>query len=100
MKRYQKDRRAWLNSVSDADTGAVQSSVEYEDWGHGSNNWYIAADMSIWDCSKKITLSFGFGNERDLKKRIKKIRTLTRFLEQLETDMLNAKEIADENIES
>ena len=68
------NKREWLNPIGHEDTGAVSSRVEFHRNG-------IAADVSIWDCSKKISLSFCFFGERQAKQRLKKIDTLIKHLQ-------------------
>ena len=68
------NKREWLNPIGHNDSGAVASKVDFHENG-------ISADVSIWDCSKKIVLSFCFYGERQAKQRIKKLDTLIKHLQ-------------------
>ena len=49
--------RKWLNPEHSDDTGMIQWEVEADDWS-------IHANFDIWDCSRKISLSFDTYAER------------------------------------
>ena len=73
-------KRGWLNPKSLCDSGAIQYSVS-SDYG------YVEANIDIWDCSKKIQLTFGFEDERSAKIRAVKIDKLISSLEDMKEAM-------------
>lgn len=85
-------KRKWLNPKSKCDSGAIQYSV------HSEYN-YIEANMDIWDCSKKIGLTFSFGDKKNAKIRLVKINILIDSLIEMKKamgkaypDVLNSEE--------
>lgn len=53
-KRKTISRRDWLNPVGSSDTGSVEWYVDY------SIARFVAADLTIRDCSRSVILSFGW----------------------------------------
>lgn len=45
-------------------------------WDVSFEYQYLDMDMSIWDCSRKIVLDFGFGTEQGRKVVLKKLDIL------------------------
>lgn len=79
-KKIYLSSRKWLNPIGGCDSGAIQYSV--------SSEWqYVDADMDIWDCSRKIGLTFSFGNEKDAKIRLNKINNIISALEDMKEAM-------------
>jgi len=78
-KIYLSDRK-WLNPKNSYDSGAIQYSVS-SDFG------YVEATLDIWDCSKKIGLTFSFENEDSAKLRLEKINILLSSLEDMKKAM-------------
>lgn len=72
------NKREWLNSKTDCDTGAVHTTVSADEYS-------LNADMTLWDCSKKITLNFSIWDKSGIKQRKAKIAKLINHLKQLET---------------
>jgi len=68
------NKRQWLNPVGHNDSGAISSKVEFHQNG-------VSADVSIWDCSRKITLSFCYYGEVQARQRVKKIDALIQHLQ-------------------
>ena len=72
--------RKWLNPTGGCDSGAIQYSVHSE---YG----YVEANMDIWDCSKKIGLTFSFSTKKDAKIRLNKINKFIDALEDMKRAM-------------
>jgi hypothetical protein len=87
--------RKWLNPIGGCDSGAIQYSVH-------SSYGYVESNMDIWDCSKKVGLTFSFEDERGAKVRLNKINGIINALEEMKSAMGKAypdifdKEIDDE----
>lgn len=73
-------KRKWLNSLNSPDTGAVQYHGYYDQYS-------MNIDMTIWDCSRKISLDFSLYEDGDYKERLKKIRILKESLQEIEDYM-------------
>ena len=73
-KNVKRHSRKFLNPASHWDTGILEWHVEQQDTS-------IDAYFSVWDCSKKITLSFDFYDEEGANNRAKKVNTLIQELE-------------------
>ena len=99
-KVYKKGR-AWLNHVDSYNSGAIQYKVSADrPWKEGYID--ICAELSIWDCSRKITLDFNASDEKEAKKVADKIQILQNALQDIKEglseayiDSMNA-EIEDE----
>lgn len=89
-------KRQWLNPIDSCNSGAIQYKVtsytpcEKEDF-------VICATLSIWDCSKKITLDFGIWEEKDAKKVAKKIEMLQDALQDMRESIGKAYQDSVEN---
>lgn len=81
-KRYYATRQ-WLNPVGHHDSGAIEAKVE-EDYGSR-----VAAELSIWDCGRKITLAFDFDakNKESAAQRADKIALLIKVLTEMQEAM-------------
>lgn len=83
----QKGNRVWLNPLSSDDDGAMQWKVS----GHGDR--WISAEISIWDCGRKISLDFDFSTnpnpsyEASAEQRAKKIDLLISELQKFRTEL-------------
>ena len=64
-----QNRRDWLNPKGNWDTGAISSKVSADLDG-------VEGDVSLWDCGKKISLSFSIYSEKSAKERKKKIELM------------------------
>jgi hypothetical protein len=64
-------RRAWLNPLKSRDSGAIAYS-------YGPSYEYFESEFTMWDCSRKITLDFGFtlGKRKPQQERIKKLNII------------------------
>ena len=86
-KDIKRAARRFLNPKHHWDTGILEWNVE-------QTNGYTDARFDIWDCSKKISLSFNIVNEIDAKNRAKKleilITELTNFREALADALANS----------
>jgi len=60
--------RHWLNPNDVADSGAISIFVDSD-----SFQSYVNADISIWDCSRKIVLDLSFSSEHEAKARATKL---------------------------
>ena len=80
-KAHKHYSRQWLNPKDSNDSGMVQCRV-YGDLGIDP---YIEASLSIWDCSRKISLHFDFSTTQEATQRAKKIDILVK-------ELLNLKE--------
>lgn len=69
-------KRSWLNPNGHDDTGMYSISVSGHVWG-------LDASFDIWDCSRKISLSFYCTNEKDFKQRAQKIDNLIAGLQEM-----------------
>jgi len=75
------NKRYWLNPKSVYNSGAISYSVksypedEYDD--------SVESELSIWDCSRKITLDFSFYTLEGSKVVSKKIERLINSLEEI-----------------
>lgn len=79
---YYIDKRLWLNPTKHSDTGAIQYHVsKYE-----GDSW-VDASFTIWDCSRKTTLSFDFNGEQAAKQRAEKVDALIDALQQFKQAM-------------
>lgn len=85
MNKRMTYKREWLNPPTSSDSGAISYC-----YGHDYN--YYQSDMTIWDCSRKITLDFGFtlGKRKEQSARIKKINILIKALIEMRDAMVNA----------
>ena len=72
--------RKWLNPKGRCDSGAIQYSVH-------SEFQYVESNMDIWDCSKKIGLTFSFGTKKEAKIRLNKIDKIISALEEMKIAM-------------
>lgn len=88
-KKYKKHQRKWLNPVGHWDTGAMSwhVSCDYSD---------VESELTLWDCSRKITLSFAYTTQAEKRGRIKKIDTLIQALEDMKSAMDECDEYAAE----
>lgn len=86
MTKYYLNKRKWLNPIRHEDSGAVHYSVYNGDYG------WVDADLTIWDCSRKITLNLGFSNPTEAKQRAIKINSLIKALEEMKKAMGEAYE--------
>jgi hypothetical protein len=84
--------RKWLNPIGHADTGAVSSKVKV--WDD-----YVDASFSLWDCGRKVILSFDFENEKEAKQRSQKIDILIKELVDLKRAMGEAYNLLQEHHE-
>jgi len=84
------NKRKWLNPLSSCDSGAVEYYVEVCDYG------YVEAGITVWDCSRKTTLDFGFGSEKYAKQRAQKIQILIDSLEEMKRGLAKAYELEAE----
>jgi len=69
------EKRKWLNPVGHWNTGAIAYSVIY-DYG-------ISANLSLWDCGRKVTLDLSVSDEKSAKQVAKKIDTLIESLQEM-----------------
>ncbi len=83
-------KRAWLNPISEGDTGAIQAHVTMSAF-RNSKMW-IDSYVSIWDCGKKITLDFSSDAKRQTKARLKKINIMLEVLEGVKEGLTEASE--------
>ena len=88
-----KASRVWLNPAKHWDTGMVQWSVSAEDDPIYSSP-EVDAEFSIWDCSRKISLSFDFRvyRAKEIKERIEKLDILQKELDKFRAAMGEAYE--------
>ena len=87
QKNFTRGRK-WLNPPTHADTGAVQWYVDY---------WYgVDSEVTIWDCSRKIRLSFGGETKKDIQQRVKKLDILINALEDVKKNIVAAYEYGEE----
>ena len=90
FKVYVKNRK-WLNPVDSHNSGAIQYKVSADKpWKEGSYD--IFAELSIWDCTKKINLDFSVGDDNDAKKVVNKIQTLQDALQDMKAALGRAYE--------
>jgi len=71
--------RQWLNPANHSDTGMISSavSVDIEE----ENGWVcVDVDLTIWDCSRKISLDLSFYTLEEARQRAEKIDILLREL--------------------
>lgn len=73
-------KRKWLNPPTSDDTGAMMVGGSYDDWS-------IDAYATIWDCSRKIEITFAVYEPKEYNKRIKKIKDMIAMLEDVEDFM-------------
>jgi hypothetical protein len=81
MNKLKKSKRDWLNPPSHYDTGAIQTKMNYTperlnvtSRGRHVHDWFDGS-MGIWDCSRKIDLSFEccLSDEREVNRRLAKL---------------------------
>lgn len=86
------NRRDWLNPKGHWDTGAISSKVVATEEG-------IDCDISIWDCSRKVSLDLGCYNKKSVAQRAKKITLLIQHLQEVQKAMGEAYNIVmDEGV--
>lgn len=76
--------RDWLNE--DRGLALIEIAANF---GEEKNRDYIEADVTIGDCNRQINLEFWCDNEETYEKRLKKVRKLIFYLQQLEHFMVN-----------
>ena len=74
------NRRGWLNPKDHWDTGGIHSKVAVDEGG-------IDASLTIWDCFRKISLSFSAYTEKEAKQRAVKINLLIQHLQETKAAM-------------
>jgi len=90
FKIYTKGRK-WLNPVDSHNSGAIQYKVSADKpWKEGQLD--IFAGLSIWDCSKKISLDFSVCEVKDAIKVAKKIQILQDALQDIKVNLGKAYE--------
>ena len=82
-------KRAYLNPKDHSDNGLIQSKVSVDDYN-------IDGSVSIWDCSRKITLDFDVHNHKDAAIRAKKLDIIIDHLQEVKKAMGEAYTIATE----
>jgi len=100
-KVYTKGRK-WLNPIDSCNSGAVQYKVSADKpWKDGHD---ICSTLSIWDCSKKISLDFSVYDKKDADLVAKKIQVLQDALQDIKEalglayhDSLNSEYRGDED---
>lgn len=89
-------KRQWLNPIDSCNSGAIQYKVTSytpcEDV-----TFDICSTLSIWDCSRKITLDFGIWEEKDAKKVAQKIQILQDALQDMKESIGKAYQDSVEN---
>lgn len=71
-KTYVKKRK-WLNPIGHWNTGAISYAVV-------GDKYSVDVDLSIWDCSRKISLDLSVSDEKDAKNVNEKINILIESL--------------------
>lgn len=89
-KRVQLYKRKWLNPKTHSDLGAIKYKVHHD----GGTGW-VAAEVDIWDCGRKITLDFDCHNKRDAKNRTKKLDILIESLQEMKVHLNKALDYDD-----
>lgn len=90
-KKIDKGARQWLNPERHDDTGMFAWFVEYErDENDSYPSDWVEAALDIWDCSRKVSLNFGFSNEKQAKQRAEKIDMLITALQDMKKVMAEA----------
>lgn len=82
-KRIKKYSRKFLNPVTHWDTGILEWNVTQED------SW-IDGKFTVWDCSRKISLDFSFGDSKEADQRAKKLDILITELQQFREALADA----------
>ena len=87
VKHYRSTRH-WLNPSKSDDTGHIQTETgllfDRPDEGeHPSLRAIASAEMTIADCSRKITLNFDCYSRKQLAQRRRKIEILKQHLDQV-----------------
>ncbi len=79
------NKRLWLNDSTSCDSGAIHYRVSYD----SDNEYkYVDATLSIWDCSKKIVLTFDFeDNAQQVLERARKIDKFIHALEEIKSNL-------------
>jgi len=72
--------RKWLNPKDSADSGMVQAFV-------ASSYGCVDSSLTIWDCSRKITLDFSFYDEKSAAQRAQKLDLLIDAMQQMKAKM-------------
>jgi len=81
--------RKWLNPVNSYNSGAIQYIVSSDEpWDRGESD--ISAELSIWDCSRKITLDFSVYTHKDAVNSAKKIQVLQDALQDIKEALSSA----------
>lgn len=78
------NKRIWLNPKTSYDTGALHVYVTRH-----SDSSYIDAELSLWDCSRKIHLSFGCNGYtlKETQERANKIDLIINALQEMKVAM-------------
>jgi len=85
FKIYTKARK-WLNPIGCYNSGAIQYKVSADKpWKDGEVD--ICAELSIWDCSRKIVLDFNVCNEKSAINVAKKIQILQDALQDIKVNL-------------
>jgi len=72
--------RKWLNPKDSADSGMVTAHVT-------ASYGIVDSSLTIWDCARKITLDFGFYDEKAAVQRAQKLDLLIDTLQQMKAQM-------------
>jgi len=85
FKIYTKARK-WLNPILAYNSGAIQYKVSADKpWKEGEVD--IFAELSIWDCSRKIVLDFNVSDEESAKNVAKKIKIIQDALQDMKESL-------------
>lgn len=92
---YKKANRVWLNPLKSDDDGMLKWEVE-------QNGQFVTAEFSIWDCSRKASLSFDFSSVKNKystsgEERAKKLDLLIKELTDMRKAMGEAYVLAHES---
>ena len=88
MNKVKKVGRKWLNPSDHEDTGLVAWYVKCRD----KDSEWVDANLSIWDCYKKISLDFDCHATKDLEVRLKKLDLLEEAIAGVRAGLLKAYE--------
>lgn len=87
--KFEKHSREWLNPIESYDTGSLQTSVTVD----AEDSAYVDADFSLRDCSRSVSITFTFWDEKSFEERVAKIETIIDSLQEMKESMITCRNL-------
>lgn len=95
MLRPKLYRRAFLNPEGTGMTGAAALLIEELTEEDVLRDYQDALELEVGDCSRRVTLSFDYGEDERLAHSLYKLELLEHYLASLRTELLERQRLYD-----